>query len=89
MGFQYLNNLINQLSVRHSDLILRRNQMLSQPRAINPQQRLDRALQYEQLVARIDELEKMIEILVDVVNLEYLQLQQRNKHINAYLSKSC
>lgn len=88
MELRYLSSVIQQLSFRHSDLTRRRQWLLSQPVAIESPKRFEQALQYESLIAKLSELEGVIEMLADALTLEHNQLLKRNRHIDAYLKKA-
>jgi hypothetical protein len=85
MEFLHLSEVIKKLAIRHSDLTRRKQWLSCQPIATAPPQRLEQALQYESLLARITELESVLEMLITTLNMEHEQPLKRNRHIDAYL----
>jgi len=75
--FTHMKKLITQLSVRQERYTKMRDQMLAARPISKP--KLDQALAYEHVTARLAELERVIEALVDTINLEQVQLDQRKE----------
>ena len=79
MRFKYMNNLINLLADRQAGYVKQRDLLLSQPRANNYNEKVEQALRYEQLTARITELDLVVENLIHALNLEQIEHDRRRK----------
>ena len=76
--FKHLNELVLRLAARQTRYLELRDQMLLRKSKI-PKQKLDQALQYEQLLARIGELDHIIEHIIHAANLDQIDFDLRTK----------
>ena len=76
---RHLNELILRLSQKRTAYVEMRDSMLASQPQTTAQKRMKQALQYENLIARITELDTIIEALIDTKNLEKIDLDQRRK----------
>lgn len=77
MRFKYINELINTLADRQAGYVKQRDLLLSLPKASNIDVKIEKALRYEQIMARISELDLVIESLIHALNLEQIEHERR------------
>ena len=77
MRFKYMNSLIHHLSERQAGYCKQRDLLLSKPKASHYNAKVEQALRYEQLIARIIELDLVIETLIHALNLEQIDHDRR------------
>jgi len=77
--FKHLEKTIDQLALRQSKFLEQKDQLLRLPKSTTPQQKLERAMRYEHLLAKISELEHTIEHLLHALNFDRLEVDLRNQ----------